>query len=180
PFVHRSVYPQTLFLLGALNRLDPDGLKVKLMNDAARRTAAAMQQNPFGRQIYNWLDASPDTYEVWGQQELGPRTYGHFIAGELSEAAMTSMRGGTIRVNDSLCLKDGIPLAGNMAHEFTHAALFDALNEPRTVGQGGVALPQIVEELLPHTQPNGGLSGYNMSPYTPHGILTFYWLDKYQ
>ncbi|MCY1078983.1 RHS repeat-associated core domain-containing protein [Archangium lansingense] len=162
-----------------VNYVDPDGLKVKLMDEDARRIAAVMQQNPVGRYLYEWLDASPDTYEVWGRQDLGPNVFGRFSAGELSGANMTLMRGGTIRVNESACLERGINPAGNMAHEFTHAALFDAVNDPRTWESRGMAIPPIVDELFPDALPGGGLDGYNMSPYTPHGRLTFYWLEQY-
>ncbi|WP_084668252.1 RHS repeat-associated core domain-containing protein [Myxococcus stipitatus] len=55
-----------------VNYVDPDGLEVRLMDEPARRIAATLQQNPLGRQPYQWLDTSPDTYEVWERENLGP------------------------------------------------------------------------------------------------------------
>jgi RHS repeat-associated protein len=165
-----------------VNRIDPDGLKVRLMDDAARRIVDAMLQNPVGRYLYDWLDASPNTYEVWGQYDLGPHKYGKFFPGELSEANMTPMwdGGGTIRMNELLCVGAGNNPANTMAHELTHAALFDALVEPSTRGAQGMAVPPIVNEFFPDALPGGGLGGDSMSPYPPHGRMNYYWLEQYK
>jgi hypothetical protein len=117
-------------------------------------------------------------YEVWGRQDLGPNTYGRFSAGESSEAAMSLPKGGTIRVNESLCLANGINPASTMAHEFSHAALFDTVTDPHSRDPGSGALPPIVDELLSEAEPDGGLKLYIGSPYTPHGRLNFYWLER--
>ncbi|MCP3062971.1 hypothetical protein LXT21_29725 [Myxococcus sp. K38C18041901] len=158
---------------------DPDGLQVILMDEDARRIAAIMLQNPLGRQLYQWLDASPDIYEVWGRQDLGPNTYGRFSAGESSWANRTLPRGGTIRVNESLCQQGRIKPAGTMAHEFTHAALFDAINNPLSLTSRGMPLPFVVEEFLPDADAGGGLWGFIMSG-APHGRMNYYWLGQYQ
>jgi RHS repeat-associated protein len=160
-----------------VNYVDPDGLKVMLMDEAAGRYASIMVQHPVGRYLYDLLDASPNTYEVWGRQDLGGPT-GRFDAGgfDLLGMTLTSGGGGSIRVDEELCNVQRINPAGTMAHEFTHAALFEFLNMPRT--WGGMAKPPIVEELVPHAFPNGGLFGDNMSS-APHGILNLYWLSEF-
>jgi RHS repeat-associated protein len=117
-----------------LRYVDRDGLRVVLMDARAQSLAYGLRQNATGRQLYDWLDASPSEYRVFGEapiplDEVG-RSTGKFRPG-LARGGQCQQSGGQIDLFDRAVRAAGTDPIANLAHELTHAALYD--NE--TVGR---------------------------------------------
>ena len=147
---------------------------VQLMNDSARTAAFFMQLDSRGKELYEWLDASPYTYQVWGDQMLDLEVGGQFFPGELG-SNQCSRAGGTIRLDTQHMQAWGMNPAGILAHELTHAAIFDYQINPRQWQLGARFVPRIVETLRINAKPGGGLLGSHQLPIGPHGALQYYW-----
>ncbi len=157
-----------------LRYIDRTGLRLELMNQAAFDIAGEMAKNPQALASLEWLDSSPDTYQMWGDQVLDPGTGAQWFPGELAGQLQTSQRGGTLRVDNQACRAGGKNPAGAAAHETTHAGLRDAQTNPWSP-PWRPPMPFPVQTFGPDAFPGGGLPGSHGDQTTPHGLLEFYW-----
>lgn len=150
--------------------VDRNGLRVELMNQSAWDMAA----DPRNREMLQWLDSSPNTYQVWGNQVLDPETGGQWFPGELAGLNYSSWFGGTIRIDNQACNARGKPPASALGHELTHGGLRDAQTNPWTESWRP-PLPLPVQHFLPYSLPGGGLPGQHTDPLSSHGRLEWFW-----
>ncbi|MCA2978706.1 MAG: hypothetical protein INH37_10505 [Myxococcaceae bacterium] len=143
--------------------IDPNGLEVVLVDQRARDLAQQFRENPQGRALYDWLDASPFEYRITGDARAprGSRATGQFHPSG-NRGANRCQAGGDIDLYDDLVGLFGNDPLANFGHELTHAGLYD--NEH--LGRYGPPAP--IPAFTPGSS-NGAL------PPGPHFFMEQYW-----
>ncbi len=145
------------------NWVDATGLRVVLVDSRASQLAERLRQTPQGRAIYDWLDASPLDYRVRGAalSATGGTATGQFFPNRNSSASQCQP-GGDIELFDGLVDLQGKDPAANMAHELSHAGLYDNQHLGRPS-------PPIPVSTFARQSENGALGGFD------HWSMEQYW-----
>ncbi|MFY2563595.1 hypothetical protein ACN469_38735 [Corallococcus terminator] len=158
-----------------VNFVDPDGREVYAVDARASLLIAQLQQHPSGAALYNYLDRSPYVYSVTGDAQfptgLKNGVYGRFIPG-LGVGRNRCNAGGTIELYDQMVVRDGYNPVTNLAHELTHAGLFDYQYLARPGAPAPI--PEFSDQAM-----DGALPDSPNALVTPHKVMEWYWQSQF-
>lgn len=149
---------------------DPNGREVFAADPTSAALLAQLQQNATGAAFYNYLNASPFIYNVSSAllpaylQREDP--FGLFSPG-IATGKSACNDGGNITLYNLEVLASNRDPVANLAHELTHAGLFDL----QYLGRPGA--PDVITTFAPDSS-NGGL------PYLPHTLMEAYWQGMFR
>jgi RHS repeat-associated protein len=148
--------------------VDPSGLEVFAADARAKDLIGQLRTKPEGEALFQYLDKSPNIYSVRGNArmpmdlfEKGTQAFGQFNPG-VAEGKSQCRSGGNIDLFDKFAKRNRINPVRNLAHELTHAALFDVEH----LGRPGAPFPV---PAFQSDSSNGAL------PRDPHNAMDFMW-----
>jgi RHS repeat-associated protein len=146
--------------------IDPNGREVYPVDPRARELLDQLRRDPSGAALYDYLDKSPFIYRVRSNapqpSDLPKTTAGQFKP-DVVAGSRTCNVGGNVELYDAVVRREGVNPVGNLAHELTHAALFDY----QYLGRSNP--PDVVREYAPFSK-EGGLE------FFPHVLMNNHWL----
>lgn len=143
--------------------VDPTGREVYPTDARAAELIAQLRQDPRGAALYDYLNSSPYIYMVTGDAPvpIGISAFGQFTPG-IAEGKNKCSVGGSIDLYESEVRRDRYNPVANLAHELTHAGLFDN----QSLGRAGAPEPIL---RFAGSAVNGAL------PDGPHHVMENYW-----
>src|SRR5262249_11702550 len=139
-----------------VGEIDSSGREVRAVDSRAEDLIAQLRASPKGAALYDYLDSSPYVYTVRGNAplplDLPVIAAGRFKPG-IVEGKDQCAPGGAVDLYDAIVRARGADPVENLAHELTHAGLYD----DRYLHRPGA--PQPIPLLRSDADENGGIPG---------------------